>query len=122
MPNLGDGTTLFEAELSDKNQSVRDRMMQMLLSDDELKSMKELERISDYRNYRSYEIYKQPEGKAAVRSASMARLRGQLETPAYIIRSAAITSAFRFDEGTVTFAWYWWTKRSRKWMKVARAR
>lgn len=100
LPNLGDGTTLFEAELSDKNQSVRDRMMQMLLSDDELKSMKELERISDYRNYRSYEIYKQPEGKAAIALSQYGTgSGGQLETPAYIIRSAAITSAFRFDEG-----------------------
>ncbi|UZE96399.1 ATP-binding protein [Alkalimarinus alittae] len=100
LPNLGDGTTLFEAELSQKSQLVRDRLMQMLLSDDEVRSMRELERISDYRNYRSYEIYKQPEGKAAIALSQYGTgSGGQLETPAYIIRSAAITSAFKFNEG-----------------------
>jgi len=100
LPNLGDGTTLFEAELSDKSKQVRDKLMQMLLSDDEVRSMRELERISDYRNYRNYEIYKQPEGKEPIALSQYGTgSGGQLETPAYIIRSAAITSAFKFDEG-----------------------
>lgn len=99
-PNLGDGNTLFSAKLTDKSAKVRDQLMGMLLDDDEQKAMRELERISDYRNYRNYEIYKQPEGKEPIALSQYGTgSGGQLETPAYIIRSAAITSAFRFNEG-----------------------
>ncbi len=100
LPSLGESSTLFDAELSNKASKVRDRLMGMLLSDDEQKSMRELERISDYRNYRSYEIYKLPEGKQRIALSQYGTgSGGQLETPAYIIRSAAITSAFRFGDG-----------------------
>lgn len=99
-PNLGDGTTLFNAELSESAQKVRDKLMSMLLDEDEQKAVRELERISDYRNYRNYEIYKEPEGKQPIPLSQYGTgSGGQLETPAYIIRSAAITSAFRFNEG-----------------------
>mgnify|MGYP000076310363 CR=1 FL=1 len=99
-PNLGEGQTLFSADLSEKSVQVRDQLMNMLLDDDETKAMRELERISDYRNYRNYEIYKQPEGKDPIALSQYGTgSGGQLETPAYIIRSAAITSAFRFNEG-----------------------
>jgi len=97
---LGESQTLFNAELSKKSIQVRERLLQMLLDDDEQKALRELERISDYRNYRSYEIYKEPEGKEPIALSHYGTgSGGQLETPAYIIRSAAITSAFRFDEG-----------------------
>ncbi|WP_198263060.1 ATP-binding protein [sulfur-oxidizing endosymbiont of Gigantopelta aegis] len=99
-PNLGDGTTLFNAELSENAQKIRDKLMTMLLDDDEQKATRELERISDYRNYRQYEIYKEPMGKQPIPLSQYGTgSGGQLETPAYIIRSAAITSAFRFNEG-----------------------
>jgi uncharacterized protein YPO0396 len=99
-PNLGDGTTLFNAELSENAQKIRDKLLAMLLDEDEQKAMRELERISDYRNYRNYEIYKEPEGKQPIPLSRYGTgSGGQLETPAYIIRSAAITSAFRFNEG-----------------------
>ncbi len=100
-PNLGDGTTLFNAELSENAQKIRDKLMAMLLDEDEQKALRELERISDYRNYRNYEIYKEPKGKQPIALSQYGTgSGGQLETPAYIIRSAAITSAFRFNEGT----------------------
>ncbi|MDO3386544.1 SbcC/MukB-like Walker B domain-containing protein [Gilvimarinus sp. SDUM040013] len=100
VPNLGDGTSLFDAELSVKACQVRDRMLDMLLDKDEQVALRELSRISDYRNYRYYEIYKEPEGKAAIALSQYGTgSGGQLETPAYIIRSAAVTSAFRFNEG-----------------------
>ncbi|WP_020410143.1 ATP-binding protein [Hahella ganghwensis] len=100
LPNLGESSTLFDAELTKKASKVRDRLMGMLLSDDEQKAMRELERISDYRNYRNYEIYKEPAGKQRIPLSQYGTgSGGQLETPAYIIRSAAITSAFRFGEG-----------------------
>lgn len=100
LPNLGDGASLFEADLSDKARAVRDKMLDMLLDPDEQIAMRELARISDYRNYRWYEIYKEPEGKAPIALSQYGTgSGGQLETPAYIIRSAAVTSAFRFNEG-----------------------
>ena len=99
-PSLGDGATLFDTQLSKTSQRVRDQLMSMLLDDDEQKAMRELERLSDYRNYRSYEIYKQPLNKDPIALSQYGTgSGGQLETPAYIIRSAAITSAFRFGEG-----------------------
>ncbi|VUD51725.1 Chromosome partition protein Smc [Thalassocella blandensis] len=100
MPNLGDGAGLFDAELSKDACLVRDKLFDMLLSQDEQMALRELERISDYRNYRQYEIYKEPEGKAPIALSQYGTgSGGQLETPAYIIRSAAVTSAFRFSEG-----------------------
>jgi len=99
-PALGDGATLFDMKLSKRGMDVRDHLMSMLLDEDENKAMRELERIADYRNYRNYEIYKEPEGKEPIALSQYGTgSGGQLETPAYIIRSAAITSAFRFNEG-----------------------
>lgn len=99
-PNLGEGETLFNMKLDEKHQRVRERLMSMLLDEDEQKALRELTRIADYRNYRRYEIYKEPEGKAPIALSQYGTgSGGQLETPAYIIRSAAITSAFRFNEG-----------------------
>lgn len=100
-PNLGDGNTLFEADLNVKSQAVRDRLLSMLLDKDELIAMRELKRISDYRNYREYEIYKEPLNKQPIALSKYGTgSGGQLETPAYIIRSAAVTSAFKFNEGS----------------------
>ena len=99
-PELGDGQTLFDAHLTKKSQQVRDRLMSMLLDEDQDKALRELDRIADYRNYHRYEIYKEVEGKAAIPLSEYGTgSGGQLETPAYIIRAAAITSAFRFSEG-----------------------
>jgi len=100
-PTLSDEVNLFEMPLSQKSEKVRDRLMKMLLDEDEHKALKELERIADYRNYHRYEIYKEVEGKEPIALSEYGTgSGGQLETPAYIIRSAAITSAFRFSEGS----------------------
>ncbi|MES2675881.1 MAG: SbcC/MukB-like Walker B domain-containing protein [Pseudomonadota bacterium] len=99
-PSLGDGETLFDMQLDPKHEQIRERIMTMLLDEDEHKALRDLTRIADYRNYRRYEIYKEPEGKAPIPLSQYGTgSGGQLETPAYIIRSAAITSAFRFNEG-----------------------
>ncbi|GAB4181400.1 MAG: SbcC/MukB-like Walker B domain-containing protein [Wenzhouxiangellaceae bacterium] len=99
-PGLGDETNLFDAELSARSTAVRDELMRMLLDDDAQRALRDLERIADYRHYRRYEIYKEVEGKAPIPLSEYGTgSGGQLETPAYIIRSAAITSAFRFAEG-----------------------
>jgi len=99
-PGMGDELDLFKMALPEKSQKVRESLMQMLLDEDEHKALRELDRISDYRNYRKYEIYKEVEGKEPIALSEYGTgSGGQLETPAYIIRSAAITSAFRFAEG-----------------------
>ena len=100
LPNQGDGASLFDMELPKAVRSVREKLVSMLLDDDEQKAFRELQRIADYRHYRSYEIFKEPLGKAPIPLSQYGTgSGGQLETPAYIIRSAAITSAFRFNEG-----------------------
>jgi energy-coupling factor transporter ATP-binding protein EcfA2 len=99
-PTLGEENNLFNMELSEKSEKVRNQLMKMLLDEDEKKALKELERIADYRNYRRYEIYKEVGGKEPIALSEYGTgSGGQLETPAYIIRSAAVTSAFRFSEG-----------------------
>lgn len=95
-----EGDTLFEGKLSAKSLAVRDALMSLLLGADEQKSQRELERIADYRNYYRYEIYKEVEGKPPIALSEYGTgSGGQLETPAYIIRAASITSALRFTEG-----------------------
>lgn len=99
-PELNDGQTLFAAKLKKSSIEIRDRMMLMLLEEDSDKALRELSRIADYRNYRQYEIYKEVEGKPSIALSEYGTgSGGQLETPAYIIRAAAITSAFKFAEG-----------------------
>ncbi len=95
-----EGGGLFEGRLSAKSEAVRDALMSLLLDADEQKSQRELERIADYRNYYRYEIYKEVEGKAPIALSEYGTgSGGQLETPAYIIRAASITSALRYGEG-----------------------
>jgi len=100
LPSLGDGSSLFDAELSPQSAQVRDRLLSMLLDNDEQTARRELSRISDYRHYRDYEIYKTPFGKEPIALSQYGTgSGGQLETPSYIIRSAAVTAAFKFNEG-----------------------
>lgn len=100
MPNLGDGASLFDSSLSEKAATIRDRLLSLLLDGEEQQALRELERLSDYRRYRRYDILKYPEGKQPIRLSEYGTgSGGQLETPAYIIRAAAVTSAFRFNEG-----------------------
>ena len=100
-PNLGDGISLFDSgSYSDKAVAVKNKLLNLLLDGDEQQALRELERISDYRRYRRYDILKHPENKAPISLSQYGTgSGGQLETPAYIIRAAAITSAFRFNEG-----------------------
>ena len=99
-PTLGAGSTLFDSTLSAKSTAVRDALMALLLGADEKKSLTDLDRIADYRNYHRYEIYKEVEGKEPIALSEYGTgSGGQLETPAYIIRAASITSALRYADG-----------------------
>ncbi len=92
-PALGEGATLFDARLSPKSAQVRDTLMKLLLGEDEQQSLRELDRIADYRNYHRYEIYKEVAGKPPIALSEYGTgSGGQLETPAYIIRAASITA------------------------------
>ncbi len=100
-PASAEGESLFESRLSAKSAAVRDALMSLLLDADEQRSQRELERLADYRNYYRYEIYKDVDGKAPIPLSEYGTgSGGQLETPAYIIRAASITSALRYNEGT----------------------
>jgi hypothetical protein len=99
-PTIGAGSGLFDSTLSAKSTQVRDVLMGLLLGTDEKKSLSDLDRIADYRNYHRYEIYKEVEGKEPIALSEYGTgSGGQLETPAYIIRAASITSALRYAEG-----------------------
>jgi energy-coupling factor transporter ATP-binding protein EcfA2 len=99
-PAIGAGSSLFDSTLSAKSTQVRDALMGLLLGADEKKSLSDLDRIADYRNYHRYEIYKEVEGKEPIALSEYGTgSGGQLETPAYIIRAASITSALRYAEG-----------------------
>jgi len=101
-----------DTNLSGENRAVRDEITTLLLHEHEdlEKSNRRLEEISDYRNYRRYEIYKDTQrgihpdtNEPIIASVPLSEYGtgsgGQLETPAYVIRAAAISSAFRLNEG-----------------------
>ena len=94
---------LFDEEaLSPDNCKVRDRLLALLLSDDQERALKELQRIADYRNYRRYEIWKESDSGSRVALSEWGTgSGGQLETPAYIVRAAVVTNRLKhFDKGT----------------------
>lgn len=102
---LSDGeesASLFgETPLSAEHCAVRDRLIALLLSDDEEHALRELQRVADFRNYRRYEIFKDSDTGSQVRLSEWGTgSGGQLETPAYIIHAAVVTNKLRhFEKG-----------------------
>ena len=94
--------SLFENEsLSKKARGVLDSIKSLLLSDNDEKSRRDLERLSDYRNYYRYDILKKPEAKEPIPLSTYGTgSGGQLETPFYVIMAAAFQAALRFQEGS----------------------
>ncbi|MDO8937806.1 MAG: ATP-binding protein [Methylicorpusculum sp.] len=93
---------LFDtSELSPEQCKIRDRLVGFLLSDDQERALKELQRIADYRNYRRYEIWKDSDSGSRVALSEWGTgSGGQLETPAYIVRAAVVTNRLKhFDKG-----------------------
>lgn len=95
------GGLFDEQVLSPENCSVRDRLLKLLLSDDQERAQKELQRIADYRNYRRYEIWKESDSGSRVALSEWGTgSGGQLETPAYIVRAAVVTNRLKhFEKG-----------------------
>lgn len=102
---LGDAPetrSLFSAaELTAENCKVRDKLVGLLLSDDQEHAMRELQRIADYRNYRRYDIWKESDSGSKVALSEWGTgSGGQLETPAYIVRAAIVTNRLKhFEKG-----------------------
>jgi uncharacterized protein YPO0396 len=93
---------LFDSgELSAEQCKIRDRLVGLLLADDQEQALKELQRVADYRNYRRYEIWKDSDiGSRVALSEWGTGSGGQLETPAYIVRAAVVTNRLKhFDKG-----------------------
>lgn len=87
--------------LSAENCRVRDRLVDLLLSNDQERALKELQRIADFRNYRRYEIWKESDSGSRVALSEWGTgSGGQLETPAYIVRAAIVTNRLKhFEKG-----------------------
>jgi uncharacterized protein YPO0396 len=87
------------AALSAESQKIFDEICAKLLDDDIDRSVKDLRRISDYRNYRTYDIKKCLPDRTISLKTYGAGSGGQMETPSYVIRSAGLASALHFGEG-----------------------
>jgi len=97
-----DAVDLFgETELSPKHVEVRDRLVKLLLDQDQDRAGRELLRIADYRNYRRYEIWNDSDSGGRIALSTWGTgSGGQLETPAYIVRAAVVTNRLRlFEKG-----------------------
>lgn len=90
-----------ETELSPKHVEVRDRLVKLLLDQDQDRAGRELLRIADYRNYRRYEIWNDSDSGGRIALSTWGTgSGGQLETPAYIVRAAVVTNRMKlFDKG-----------------------
>lgn len=80
---------------------VRDRLVHLLLSEDQDKALQELRRIADYRNYRRYEIWKESDSGSKVALSTWGTgSGGQLQTPSYIIQAAVVVNRLKhFEKG-----------------------
>lgn len=89
---------IFDADVLEADLArVRDELKTLLLSSDREVAQKRLKELADYRNYRRYEIYREGQtgGRIALSTWGTGS-GGQLETPFYLVRSAVLSSAFRF--------------------------
>ncbi|RJF92479.1 ATP-binding protein [Noviherbaspirillum saxi] len=97
-----EGGNLFgKEELELQHCAVRDKLVALLLDDDQDHASQELMRIADYRNYRRYEIWRESDtGSRVALSGWGTGSGGELETPAYIIRAAVLTCRLKlFEKG-----------------------
>ncbi|WP_407278203.1 SbcC/MukB-like Walker B domain-containing protein [Aromatoleum evansii] len=93
------GGLFGDAVLSPEDCVVRDRLVALLLSNNQGRALRELQRIADYRNYRRYEIWKESDSGSRVALSEWGTgSGGQLETPAYIVRAAVVTNRLKHYE------------------------
>ena len=102
MTESADALDLFgDNGLSAKHLEIRDRLVKLLLDDDQERATRELLRIADYRNYRRYDIFNESDSGGRIRLSEWGTgSGGQLETPAYIVRAAVVTNRLKlFEKG-----------------------
>lgn len=101
MTESADALDLFgDNGLSAKHLEVRDRLVKLLLDEDQERATRELLRIADYRNYRRYDIFNESDSGRVRLSEWGTGSGGQLETPAYIVRAAVVTNRLKlFEKG-----------------------
>jgi uncharacterized protein YPO0396 len=88
-----------EGSLSPELKPVLDELSQYLLDGSSDAANKKLAELADYRNYHRYEIWKEvPDRQPVALSTYGTASGGQFETPAYVIRLTAVSSAFRLSE------------------------
>lgn len=90
-----------EVDMAPEHLLMRDKLVKLLLDDDQEKASKELLRIADYRNYRRYDILNESDTGGTIRLSEWGTgSGGQLETPAYIVRAAVVTNRLKlFEKG-----------------------
>lgn len=89
---------LVDSELSPESKQIFERIRNLLISEDPDRSLAELNRITDYRNYRSYDILKIVDYKEISLKSYGTGSGAQMETPSYVIKAAALSSALKFDQ------------------------
>eukprot|EP01030_Chromulinospumella_sphaerica_P002435 gene2435-2386_t len=93
MDLFGDGT------FSERHANIRDKLVKLLLDDNQERATKDLMRIADYRNYRHYDIINDTSSGGRVKLSEWGTgSGGQLETPAYIVRAAVVTNRLKLFE------------------------
>jgi energy-coupling factor transporter ATP-binding protein EcfA2 len=84
------------AEFAPAQQTTMEALRTLLLSADVEYSMRELNRIADYRNYKKYDFEKTSKGgDPRVLSTWGTGSGGEAETPFYIIRAAVFAASFK---------------------------
>lgn len=90
-----------DVTLSDRHANIRDKLVKLLLDENQERATKELMRIADYRNYRHYDIINDTSSGGRVKLSEWGTgSGGQLETPAYIVRAAVVTNRLKLFEKT----------------------
>lgn len=89
---------LMESDLTDESKQIFERIRNLLISDELDRSLIELNRIIDYRNYRSYDILKIIDDTEISLKSYGTGSGAQMETPSYVIKAAALSSALKFDQ------------------------
>lgn len=89
---------LMDSDLSPDSKAIFEKIRDHLISDELERSLAELNRILDYRNYRSYDILKIIDNTEISLKSYGTGSGAQMETPSYVIKAAALSSALKFDQ------------------------
>lgn len=99
----GEQLNLFGDEsggLGEESRRTLDELLVLLEQGDQQEARAKLEQITDYRNYHTYDVIAHTgDGHRMSLGESATASGGQTETPAYVIRLAAISNAFGLNEG-----------------------